>query len=259
MTVRTRTFAATLAVAAAAVVTAATANAAVVPVNPGPIGAGRPIVGTTQNLPPLTAQQTYDAGDGFDSYIIDYYASGQATKDQSDISAAALKWVRTYVDRSCGGDAKKCKAMVVFDIDDTLESTYAVSKSDNPPFSYDNQAWSDALSACQLPLNEPVADFYKAVRKLGLAIGIVTGRNQSLRDETATCLQKQGISGWYELVTRTSATADLTAAKYKSQQRAAWEKKGFTIVASIGDQVSDMALGHLLRGFLLPNPMYMIP
>ena len=35
----------------------------------------------------------------------------------------------------------------------------------------------------------------------------------------------------------------------------ALEKKGYAIIASIGDQVSDMSWGHLERGFLLPNVM----
>jgi acid phosphatase len=36
------------------------------------------------------------------------------------------------------------------------------------------------------------------------------------------------------------------------------ERRGFTIVASVGDQVSDMSYGHLRRGFLMPNTMYYI-
>jgi hypothetical protein len=30
-------------------------------------------------------------------------------------------------------------------------------------------------------------------------------------------------------------------------------------VASVGDQVSDMAYGRLKFGFLMPNPMYYLP
>jgi len=55
---------------------AAPAQAAVVPVDPGPIAAGRPILGTTQNLPPLGSTGTYDAGPGFSDVITAYYESG---------------------------------------------------------------------------------------------------------------------------------------------------------------------------------------
>jgi hypothetical protein len=37
------------------------------------------------------------------------------------------------------------------------------------------------------------------------------------------------------------------------------QREGHRIVASIGDQVSDMSMGHLKSGFLLPNLMYFIP
>ena len=34
---------------------------------------------------------------------------------------------------------------------------------------------------------------------------------------------------------------------------------GYTIVANMGDQPSDLAGGHAERAFLLPNPFYRIP
>ena len=250
-----------IAVAALALtVTAAPiASAELVPVNPGAIAAGRPIIGTTQNLPPLKSAETYDSGPGFADVITEYYTSGDALKDQSDVSAAALKWVRKYVDSKCGGNGKSCKAMVVFDIDETLVNNYELNATNDPQFLYDSATWDAAVENCTSPLNKPVADFYKSLRALGVVPAIVTGRSQSQRDETVTCLRKLGIDDWYELVTRTDRTENLSASQYKAQQRAVWEKRGFTIVASIGDQVSDMAMGHLLRGFLLPNAMYFIP
>ncbi|MGH6919121.1 MAG: HAD family acid phosphatase, partial [Geminicoccaceae bacterium] len=37
------------------------------------------------------------------------------------------------------------------------------------------------------------------------------------------------------------------------------QAQGFTIVANMGDQPSDLAGGHAERTFLLPNPFYRIP
>ena len=34
---------------------------------------------------------------------------------------------------------------------------------------------------------------------------------------------------------------------------------GFTILVNVGDQDSDLAGGHAVRPFKLPNPMYYIP
>ena len=58
---------------------------------------------------------------------------------------------------------------------------------------------------------------------------------------------------------RTQAEATLSADVYKSQHRADLQAEGHRIVASIGDQVSDMSKGRLKAGFLLPNLMYFIP
>ena len=41
------------------------AAAQTVPVDPGAMGKGRPIMGTTQNLPSLDSADPYDAGPGF--------------------------------------------------------------------------------------------------------------------------------------------------------------------------------------------------
>jgi hypothetical protein len=51
----------------------------------------------------------------------------------------------------------------------------------------------------------------------------------------------------------------VSAADFKSPQRAAIEAEGYTIVANIGDQPSDLAGGHSQQTFLLPDPFYRIP
>ncbi|CCE07932.1 exported hypothetical protein [Bradyrhizobium sp. STM 3843] len=48
-------------------------------------------------------------------------------------------------------------------------------------------------------------------------------------------------------------------AHYKTSKRVDIESRGFTIIASIGDQKSDLAGGHAEMTFKLPNPFYFIP
>jgi HAD superfamily, subfamily IIIB (Acid phosphatase) len=50
-----------------------------------------------------------------------------------------------------------------------------------------------------------------------------------------------------------------SVADCKSSARADIESKGFTIIANIGDQYSDLAKGHAEMWFKLPNPFYFIP
>jgi acid phosphatase len=50
-----------------------------------------------------------------------------------------------------------------------------------------------------------------------------------------------------------------SAADFKVPQRRKIEAAGYTIIANIGDQPSDLAGGHAERTYLLPNPFYRIP
>ncbi len=67
-----------------------------------------------------------------------------------------------------------------------------------------------------------------------------------------------GFTGSTELVLKpldfTGTTVD-----YKSGARAAIEAKGYKILASVGDQCSDLAGGHEAAAFKLPNPFYFLP
>jgi hypothetical protein len=51
----------------------------------------------------------------------------------------------------------------------------------------------------------------------------------------------------------------LTTVAYKSGARAAIEQQGYRIIASVGDQYSDLAGGHEDKAFKLPNPFYFLP
>ena len=50
-----------------------------------------------------------------------------------------------------------------------------------------------------------------------------------------------------------------SATDFKTPVRAAIETDGYTIIANIGDQPSDLLGGFAERIFLLPNPFYRVP
>ena len=50
-----------------------------------------------------------------------------------------------------------------------------------------------------------------------------------------------------------------SAVDFKSPVRAEIEGAGYTIVANVGDQPSDLLGGHAQRKFLLPDPFYRVP
>jgi hypothetical protein len=58
---------------------------------------------------------------------------------------------------------------------------------------------------------------------------------------------------------RPNGTSTQSAADYKAPERAKIASQGFTIIANVGDQPSDLAGGYAERTFLEPNPFYRIP
>lgn len=233
------------------------AQAAVVPVDPGPTAAGKPIWGTTQNLPPMTVTGNYFTGPENAEAIKDYYDSGQARKDQEAVAQAARTWIYDWVSDKCNGKPETCDATVVFDIDETLLSNYDYYKTTG--FTFTQDGWNDFTENCGNTAIGPTRDLYRKLVRDGFAVVLLTGRSDSERATTAECLRKRGIKDWHELILRTQAEASLSADVYKSQRRADLQAEGHRIVASIGDQVSDMSMGRLKAGFLLPNLMYFIP
>lgn len=257
MTASLRSLGAAALAALLALSAAPAVHAAVVPVDPGPTAAGRPIVGTMQNLPPMTVTGNYFAGPQNAAAIVEYYDSGTARDDQRAVIKAARTWIYDWVVDHCGGKPQSCDATVVFDIDETLLSNYEYYKETG--FTFDQNGWNAFTESCQNSAIGPSRTLYRQLIRDGFAVVLITGRSDTERKATADCLRKRGMTDWHELILRTQAEASLSADDYKSQKRAALKREGHRIVASIGDQVSDMSRGHLKRGFLLPNLMYFIP
>ena len=87
----------------------------------------------------------------------------------------------------------------------------------------------------------------------------ITGRDETQRAATEKNLSDTGYGGYTELVLAPTGVHFAWAADYKTPQRAAIEARGYTIIANVGDQPSDLAGGYAQATFLLPNPFYRIP
>jgi len=217
------------------------------------------IFGTLQNLPGLGATDMYIAGGGFAPVIVAYRQSGEYTKDQRAVADANRRFLSNYLKSRCGSQTTCSgkKATIVFDIDDTLLSSYEAyeSLSFTPPSAPLNLIQEQ----CEQPVIATTRELYTFARSRGVSIFLITGRHSTMRSATQACLQKAGVTGYEELIMREPDEYNLTAQVYKSAHRADIEKRGYLIISAIGDQVSDSAGGFTRRGFLLPNPMYYIP
>lgn len=231
-------------------------------VDPGSeIAAGKVIIGSGQNLPSMDSASPWDIGSYSASTVIAYYTTNAAL-DQAEVAAAAVAWTRNWLRRECGGLSVgaigECRAIAVFDVDDTLLSTYPIGVAITPQFGYDPAASNEAVQACSTPVIQASREAYRIFRSWGMATAIITGRPVSQRQATLDCLAENGMSQWESVRLRSSADTG-SAATYKKSAREELAAQGWRIGPSIGDQVSDMSYGSLGRGFLMPNVRYFLP
>ncbi len=117
-----------------------------------------------------------------------------------------------------------------------------------------------ALSA-QAPALTATLELFKAAKSKGIAVFFITGRNGD--DETRAATEKNlrlaGYEGWTGFIMRPAGSHTPSAADYKAPERAKIAARGFTIIANIGDQRSDLDGGYAERTFRVPNPFYFIP
>src|SRR6266545_3557687 len=79
------------------------------------------------------------------------------------------------------------------------------------------------------------------------------------RQATLWNLDRAGYEGWAKLVTRPDEDSHATVQAFKTEERRKIAQAGYTIIASIGDQQSDLDGGFAECKFKVPNPFYFIP
>ncbi len=146
------------------------------------------------------------------------------------------------------------KPAIVFDIDETALSSYA--NLDAVDFS--SSGLVPGAASGGLPAIEPTRDLYDLAVSKGVTPFFITGRPDALQSVAETNLQQAGYDSPQTVITKPSGAG--TTIEYKSGERARIENElGYKILINIGDQDSDLAGGHAVRPFKLPNPFYYIP
>ena len=105
----------------------------------------------------------------------------------------------------------------------------------------------------------PTMDIFTTARDRGAAIFFITGRPEAQRAATERNLIDVGYTGYTDLFMEPPGAHYVSAADFKAPQRAQIEQQGYTIIANVGDQPSDLAGGFSQQTYLLPNPFYRIP
>ncbi len=192
---------------------------------------------------------------------IAYHNSGAYMRELTKVDAAAFDYIRRRAKRVN-------KPALVLDIDETSLSNWAELAANGLIFRMPGPcdqlpkgpcglvAWQQMAQADGIA---PTVRLAAEAQKMGVTLFFLTGRHEAVREATAENLRRAGYANWKELILRPDGAETRSAADYKAPQRARIEAEGYTIIANIGDQPSDLAGGHAERTFLLPDPFYRIP
>lgn len=121
------------------------------------------------------------------------------------------------------------------------------------------KAWDRKATA---PAIKSTLMLFKAARAKGVSVFFITGRDESERGATIRNLRRAGYRGWTKLIMKPVGLSVKSATDFKAPERAKISAQGYTIIANMGDQPSDLAGGNpndWAAQFLLPNPFYRIP
>jgi acid phosphatase len=215
---------------------------------------------TLLSLPACVTASPVNLGD-YKTQLRHYEQSGDYMRDVAALDRRALDYILMRA-------PQVRRPAIVLDIDETSLSNWPELDANDFAFLLGGpcddlpkgpcgiKAWDDSMRAEAVG---PTLALYRAARAHHIAVFFITGRDESLRAATARNLKRVGYEDWTGLVLRPLGSKTPSAADYKAPARAKIEAQGYTIIATIGDQPSDLAGSHAERGFLVPNPFYRIP
>lgn len=187
----------------------------------------------------------------FKYHLMTYHDSGEYAKEMKEVMDVA----EHYIVNKSKKDPNKRLALVL-DIDETCLSNY-----DNllaRDFTNDlKRIHTDTLKGNATPI-AACQHLYNTAKQNHIDVFFISGRFQQERKVTEANLKNAGFSGWKDLILQPDSNFGKhgTVLPFKIQARKQLEEQGYTILASIGDQYSDLKGGYALRTFKLPNPYY---
>jgi predicted secreted acid phosphatase len=210
--------------------------------------------------PPASPSEPANVGDAKIA-ATRYHDSGAYDRDLAATAAVAEAWI---VERA----PTATKPAIVFDIDETALSNWAVIEADDfgrvipgpcahpPKGPCGWEAWD--MRAASTVIHATLR-LYQRAKSLNVAVFFITGRPENQRKPTERNLRAAGYDTFAGLIMPPDGSKFDSAADFKTPRRAAIEQAGYTIIANVGDQPSDLAGGHAEKTFLLPDPFYRIP
>jgi predicted secreted acid phosphatase len=186
--------------------------------------------------------------------VREYHDSGAYHDDVEQVAAWAIAWIEARADRRTADE----RLVVVMDVDETVLSNYP--NMDEQDFGYVPAEWVKWVERSAAPAIEPMKRVFETARQHDIAVIFLTGRTEPEEAEgTIKNLRQVGLGDYERIIFKGPTDTAPTAAERKRLRRRQLEEEGWTIIASLGDQGSDLAGGHAERIFKLPNPFYKVP
>lgn len=188
--------------------------------------------------------------------IQQYHDCGSYEAEIAGVINQAHEFLVKEVEKNNQRKDKKQLALVL-DIDETSLSNY--DKMVKYHFALNQEQIHLEILKANSPAIKPTLKLYQDALKLGVKVFFVTGRPQSELQATEANLSSTGYSNWSGLYLRPEAYQQSSIVPFKAHTRTLIQNKGYTIIASIGDQYSDLLGGHAKQTYKLPNPFYFLP
>lgn len=191
---------------------------------------------------------------------IAYHDSGAYDRDLARVARNASRWLAKV------SPAVRRPALVL-DVDETALSNWEILKHDDfgrpvagscSPESGGPCGWAAWDQLGRDPAIVPTLETFRKARELKITVFFITGRPESQRNATEQNLAATGFAGYEKLYMVPDGAHFASAAAYKAPIRAQIEQRGYTVVANMGDQPSDLQGGHSQKSFLLPDPFYRV-
>jgi HAD superfamily, subfamily IIIB (Acid phosphatase) len=214
--------------------------------------------------PPTQERIPWDAPQPNMDIMKEVLLTYKSTHYDGDV-AAVFTTARAYV---VGRVGQVSKPALVLDIDETSLSNWPNLKANNFGFIRDGPcdwlpegpcgfvAW---LRKGVSPVIMPALDLFNAAKTQAVAVFFISGRRDIERQATRWNLERAGYERWTRLITRPNDDIHATVQAFKTEERRKIAEEGYTIIANVGDQQSDLDGGFAECTFKVPNPFYFIP
>lgn len=184
-----------------------------------------------------------------------YYDAGIYEKELTHVAQQATKYIVRYANHNAAKAHPK-KLALVLDIDETSLSNYDFMVAND--FSATPDVLKRENSYGQAKAIAPILALYQQALTHGVAVFFVTGRSAVYKQTTEKNLKHEGFTSWTAIYFNQKPQPHQSVIAYKEKSRCNIEEQGYQVIASIGDQWSDLKGRCAEKTFKLPNAFYYI-